>query len=118
MIRAFLFSMLSLFSIVSLAGPVEAEAQKKVKGIDEKVTIESFGSSWGYTFKMYGFYEGTASVDIIPVTPKAAGVLQALDKQKKYNCVILNSTYVEKNKAKVNYQDMGGQFFVLDINCD
>ena len=100
--------------LTALAGEI-LPAAGKVKGINESVTIQNFGSNWGYTYEMTGFYMGTARVDVVPVTREAAAVLQSLNKKSRYNCVIEYSTYVSEDKGR---ESVGGIYYVLDINCD
>ena len=85
------------------------------RGVNEKVTIQSLRTNWGFTKQMTGFYQGTARYDIVPVTREAALVLKSLNRQSQYNCVIENSTFVPQSRDQ---EIVGGTYFVLDINCN
>lgn len=104
----------TLTSTLALAGQVET-APRKEKGINEAVTIQKLGTTWGFETEANGFYVGGKSVfKLVPVTREAAQVLQSLDKKAQYNCIVQNSTYVyEKNEGLG-----GGTYYVIDINCN
>lgn len=114
MTKILMTALVTLSSCFALAGEVRPATAQQT-GINESVTIQNLGTNWGYTFQMHGFYFGTGVMNLVPVTREAAQVLQSLNKESRYNCIIENSTFIaEKNQT----QTIGGTYFVLDINCD
>lgn len=104
--------MIALPTCFAQAGRVASEGSGE-RGLNEPVMIQYLKSNWGYTYQLQGFYVGTATVTMVPVSREAALALRSLDKKSKYNCILQNSTYVPNDERMG-----GGTYFVLDINCN